>query len=102
MLQVESSRVGLKRHLPSWGESAGSISVLLQMVAYDGQLDGLFQGAVMVYFDMCSTELLVLYINEFFRSLVLHSPVMTLPFHNTKTTMTSSWSKQIVLLRATH
>ncbi|KAF8550231.1 alpha/beta-hydrolase [Imleria badia] len=30
-----------------WGESAGSISVMLQMVAYDGQLDGLFQGGVM-------------------------------------------------------
>lgn len=25
------------------------MSVLLQMVAYDGQLDGLFRGAVMVY-----------------------------------------------------
>jgi len=30
-----------------WGESAGSISTMLQMVAYDGELDGLFRGAVM-------------------------------------------------------
>ncbi|KAN0094321.1 Alpha/Beta hydrolase fold [Tylopilus felleus] len=30
-----------------WGESAGSISVMLQMVAYDGQLNGLFRGVVM-------------------------------------------------------
>ncbi|KAF8836991.1 alpha/beta-hydrolase [Paxillus ammoniavirescens] len=30
-----------------WGQSAGSISTMLQMVAYDGQLDGLFHGAVM-------------------------------------------------------
>ncbi|KAF8452562.1 Alpha/Beta hydrolase protein [Boletus edulis BED1] len=30
-----------------WGQSSGSISVMLQMVAYDGQLGGLFQGAVM-------------------------------------------------------
>ncbi|KAF8550232.1 alpha/beta-hydrolase [Imleria badia] len=30
-----------------WGQSAGSISVMLQMVAYDGQLNGLFQGAIM-------------------------------------------------------
>lgn len=30
-----------------WGQSAGSISALLQMVAYDGDLNGLFQGAIM-------------------------------------------------------
>ncbi|KAL4072141.1 Alpha/Beta hydrolase protein [Scleroderma citrinum] len=30
-----------------WGQSAGSISAMLQMVAYDGKLNGLFQGAVM-------------------------------------------------------
>ncbi|KAF9224875.1 alpha/beta-hydrolase [Gyrodon lividus] len=30
-----------------WGQSSGSISTMLQMVAYDGQLDGLFHGAVM-------------------------------------------------------
>lgn len=30
-----------------WGQSAGSISVMLHMVAYDGNLNGLFQGAVM-------------------------------------------------------
>ncbi|KIK97314.1 hypothetical protein PAXRUDRAFT_766008 [Paxillus rubicundulus Ve08.2h10] len=30
-----------------WGQSAGSISTMLQMVAYDGQLNGLFHGAVM-------------------------------------------------------
>ncbi|KAN0094638.1 Alpha/Beta hydrolase fold [Tylopilus felleus] len=30
-----------------WGQSSGSISAMLQMVAYDGQLGGLFQGAVM-------------------------------------------------------
>ncbi|KAF8558698.1 alpha/beta-hydrolase [Imleria badia] len=30
-----------------WGQSSGSISAMMQMVAYDGQLDGLFQGAVM-------------------------------------------------------
>ncbi|KAF8129906.1 Alpha/Beta hydrolase protein [Boletus edulis] len=30
------------------GQSAGAISALLQMVAYDGQSDGLFHGAVMV------------------------------------------------------
>lgn len=30
-----------------WGQSAGSISAMLQMVAYDGDLNGLFQGAIM-------------------------------------------------------
>lgn len=30
------------------GQGSGSAPVLLQMVAYDGRLDGLFQGAVMV------------------------------------------------------
>lgn len=30
-----------------WGQSAGSISAMLQMVAYDGNLNGLFQGAIM-------------------------------------------------------
>ncbi|EGO01172.1 hypothetical protein SERLA73DRAFT_159669 [Serpula lacrymans var. lacrymans S7.3] len=30
-----------------WGQSSGSISALAQMVAFDGQLDGLFAGAVM-------------------------------------------------------
>ncbi|KAH7928880.1 alpha/beta-hydrolase [Leucogyrophana mollusca] len=30
-----------------WGQSSGSISALLQMVAFDGQLNGLFKGAVM-------------------------------------------------------
>ncbi|KAH0831215.1 Alpha/Beta hydrolase protein [Lanmaoa asiatica] len=31
-----------------WGQSAGSVSAMLHMVAYDGQLDGLFQAAVMI------------------------------------------------------
>ena len=44
-------RNGIKRCPTRWGQSAGSISVMLQMVAYDGQLDGLFQGAVMVRFN---------------------------------------------------
>ncbi|KAF9238913.1 Alpha/Beta hydrolase protein [Melanogaster broomeanus] len=30
-----------------WGQSSGAISAMLQMVAYDGELDGLFKGAIM-------------------------------------------------------
>ncbi|KAI6026036.1 Alpha/Beta hydrolase protein [Pisolithus marmoratus] len=30
-----------------WGQSAGSISVMLQMVAFDGDVNGLFRGAIM-------------------------------------------------------
>ncbi|KAH7883016.1 Alpha/Beta hydrolase protein [Phlebopus sp. FC_14] len=30
-----------------WGQSSGAVSTMLQMVAYDGELNGLFQGAVM-------------------------------------------------------
>ncbi|KAL4079093.1 sterol esterase [Scleroderma citrinum] len=30
----------------AWGQSAGSVSIWLHMVAFDGQLNGLFQGAV--------------------------------------------------------
>ena len=34
--------------MSSWGESAGAISVMSQIVAYDGNVNGLFRGAVMV------------------------------------------------------
>ncbi|KIJ63557.1 hypothetical protein HYDPIDRAFT_113009 [Hydnomerulius pinastri MD-312] len=30
-----------------WGQSSGAISAMLQMTAYDGQLNGLFHGAIM-------------------------------------------------------
>ena len=36
----------------SWGQSAGAISIMSQMVAYDGNVNGLFRGAVMVCFTV--------------------------------------------------
>ena len=35
----------------SWGQSAGAVSVMSHIVAYDGNVNGLFRGAVMVCFD---------------------------------------------------
>jgi len=36
--------------MSSLGESAGAVSILSQMIAYDGNVNGLFRGAVMVCF----------------------------------------------------
>ena len=35
------------RHTHSWGQSAGGISVALQMLTNDGDPEGLFRGAIM-------------------------------------------------------